>query len=170
MSQSKSKCLYSNNCLQFLKRAIPLDNGQKLVHLKFTVCYGILLRFCSNLIHFVIFQFRFLSFRKFSTKFWSLSNWFKMLKFQTWRWRKLKKSISQIPSLNWTATNMLIKLDSDCRRQLRRLQRRKRHEGSGKIVAEVISSGKRRVLLFGIKKEYFPRSMSLKNNFWTSDL
>jgi hypothetical protein len=50
---------------------------------------------------------------------------------------------------------MLIKLDSDCRRQQRRLQRRKRHEGSGKIVAEVISSGKRLVLPFGIKKEYF---------------
>jgi len=24
MSLSKSKCLYSNNCLQFLKRAVPL--------------------------------------------------------------------------------------------------------------------------------------------------
>ncbi len=26
MSQSKSKCLYSNNCLQYLKRAVPLDH------------------------------------------------------------------------------------------------------------------------------------------------
>jgi len=26
MSLSKSKCLYSNNCLQFLKRAVPLRN------------------------------------------------------------------------------------------------------------------------------------------------
>ncbi len=25
MSQSKSKCWYSNNCLQFLKCAVPLD-------------------------------------------------------------------------------------------------------------------------------------------------
>ncbi len=27
MSLSKSKCWYSNNCLQFLKRAVPLFTG-----------------------------------------------------------------------------------------------------------------------------------------------
>jgi len=42
--------------------------------------------------------FAFWCFRKFPAKFWSLSNWFKISKFWTWRWRTLKKSISQIPS------------------------------------------------------------------------
>ncbi len=29
MSLSKSKCWYSNNCLQFLKRAVPLITASK---------------------------------------------------------------------------------------------------------------------------------------------
>ncbi len=37
-------------------------------------------------------------FQKFTAKFWSLLNRFKISKFWTWRWRTLKKSISQIPS------------------------------------------------------------------------
>ncbi len=34
MSLSKSKCLYSNNCLQFLKRVVPLFEYQHLLLLR----------------------------------------------------------------------------------------------------------------------------------------
>ncbi len=62
--------------------------------------YGILLRFHSTSIYFANFWFRFWSFRKFTTKFRSLLKWFKMLKFWTKRWQKLKKSILHISMLD----------------------------------------------------------------------
>jgi hypothetical protein len=58
--------------------------------------YGILLGFHSTLVYFARFQFRFGSFQKFKTIFGSLSKWFKISKFRTWQWRKLKKLISHI--------------------------------------------------------------------------
>jgi hypothetical protein len=62
-----------------------------------------LLRFRSTSMYFINFWFRFWSFQKFTKKFQSLLKWFKILKFQTCRWRNLKKSISHLPSLQpWT--------------------------------------------------------------------
>ena len=48
--------------------------------------------------YFVDFQFCSQYFQKMTAKFWFLSNWFKISKFRTWRWRKLKKSKSQLPN------------------------------------------------------------------------
>jgi hypothetical protein len=62
----------------------------------FVVYYGILLRFCSTLMYFGNFWFHFRCFRKFTTTFPSLLKWFKISKFLTWLWQKLKKSMSQI--------------------------------------------------------------------------
>ncbi len=59
---------------------------------------GIILCFHSVAMYFVDFQFCFRYFWKMTAKFWFCSNRFKILKFQTWRWRKLKKPISQLPS------------------------------------------------------------------------
>ncbi len=39
------------------------------------------------------FLFCFRWFQKFTAKFWSLSDWFKICKFWTWQWRMFKKSI-----------------------------------------------------------------------------
>jgi len=47
--------------------------------------------------YFVDFWFCFLYFWKMTVKFQFLLNRFKILKFWTWQWRKLKKSISQLP-------------------------------------------------------------------------
>ncbi len=62
----------------------------------FTVYYGTLLRFHLTLIYFINFWFHFWCFWKFTSKFGSLSKWFKISKFWTWQWQKMKKSISQI--------------------------------------------------------------------------
>jgi hypothetical protein len=45
----------------------------------------------------VNFCFPFRCFWKLTTKFRFLLDWFKISKFQTWQWRKFKKSISQLP-------------------------------------------------------------------------
>jgi hypothetical protein len=57
--------------------------------------------------YFVDFQFHYWYFQKMTAKFWFLLNWFKISKFCTFRWRKLKRSISQLPSgsgSSWTRT------------------------------------------------------------------
>ena len=50
--------------------------------------------------YFVKLSFRFQCFQKLTTKFWSRSDWFKISKFLTWRWRKLKKSISLLLTIH----------------------------------------------------------------------
>ncbi len=60
---------------------------------------GIILGFCVVAKYFVDFRFRFRYFRKMTEKFWFRLNRFKILRFQTWRWWKLKKSISQLPKV-----------------------------------------------------------------------
>jgi hypothetical protein len=50
MSLSKSKCLYSNNCLHFLKRAVPLKSQLKFANFFQTFllpCCGVQL-FCDH--------------------------------------------------------------------------------------------------------------------------
>ncbi len=51
--------------------------------------------------YFVDFWFCFWCFQKLTAKFWFHLNRFKILKFRTWQWQKLKKSISQLPMLEW---------------------------------------------------------------------
>ncbi len=46
-----------------------------------------------NFVDFINFCFHFWWFQKLTSKFWSYLNWLKARKFQTWQWRKLKKSI-----------------------------------------------------------------------------
>ncbi len=58
---------------------------------------GTILGFCEVAKYFVDFWFWFWYFQKMTAKFWFPSNRFKISKFQTWRWQKLKKSISQLP-------------------------------------------------------------------------
>ncbi len=58
---------------------------------------GIILCFRSVAMYFVDFQFPFRCFWKLTAKFRFHLNRFKILKFQTWQWRKLKKSIWQLP-------------------------------------------------------------------------
>jgi hypothetical protein len=54
---------------------------------------------------FVHFPFCFWCFQKLTAKFRYCLDWFEILKFQTWQWRKVKKSISQLPicHLGWLA-------------------------------------------------------------------
>jgi hypothetical protein len=59
---------------------------------------GITLGLCEILKYFVDFRFRFKYLRKMTAKFWLLSNSFEISKFRTFRWRKIKKSISQLPT------------------------------------------------------------------------
>ncbi len=54
--------------------------------------------FWSILLYFFNFPFCFQWFQKFTTKFCPYMDWFKICKFLTWQWHKLKKSISQLPS------------------------------------------------------------------------
>jgi hypothetical protein len=58
---------------------------------------GIILFFYSIAMYFIDFWFRFRYFRKMVAKFQFHSNRFKIFKFKTWQWQKLKKSISQLP-------------------------------------------------------------------------
>ncbi len=60
--------------------------------------YCLILCFHSVAMYFVDFLFRFHCFQKLTAKFQFRSNRFKILKFQTWLWRKLKKSVSQLPT------------------------------------------------------------------------
>jgi hypothetical protein len=77
----------------------------------FMVYYGILLRIHSTWMYCVNFWFCLRSFREFTKKFQALSKWFKILKFWTWRWRKLKKSISQIPIWNYFYFTLIFSKD-----------------------------------------------------------
>ncbi len=67
----------------------------------FIVQHGIILWFHSIWMFFSNIWFCFQRFQKFTEKFWCRSDWFKIFKFRTWLWRKLKKSISQLPT--WQA-------------------------------------------------------------------
>ncbi len=60
---------------------------------------GIVLCFHSFVMYFVDFWFCFWFFQKMIAKFWFHLNRFKISKFRTWQWRKLKKSMSQLPTL-----------------------------------------------------------------------
>jgi hypothetical protein len=74
----------------------------------FTKFHGILLlHFHSVLMYFVNFGFRFWSFQKLPTKFQSLSDWFKISRFWTLQWQKLKKSISQLPTFDNALTKII---------------------------------------------------------------
>ncbi len=72
----------------------PIFKFPKLFFAK--ICYFVL-ALCSLLLYFVAYRFRFWWFQKFSANFWSHSDHFKFWKFPTWRWLKVKKSISQLP-------------------------------------------------------------------------
>ena len=61
-------------------------------------CIGMILCFCSVAMYFVDFRFHFQCFWNLTAKFWFHSDRFEILKFQTWRWWKLKKSILQLPN------------------------------------------------------------------------
>jgi hypothetical protein len=65
---------------------------------------GITLGFCEVAKYFVDVWFLFRYFQKMAAKFWFHSNIFEILKFRTWRWQKLKKSMSQLPT--WRQNDM----------------------------------------------------------------
>ncbi len=97
------------NVLTILLRSLvthPLTNNDngfyvmvKLVH------YGIIHWFHSILMYYMHFCFCFWCFQKFATKFWSHADWYEILKFWTWRCRKMKKPISQLPIANCVVPN-----------------------------------------------------------------
>ncbi len=78
---------------------------------------GITLGFYEVSKYFVYFQFHYWYCQKMTVKFWFLLNWFKISKFCTFRWRKLKRSISQLPSgsgSSWTRTLKLSMMRRGC--------------------------------------------------------
>ncbi len=58
--------------------------------------------------YFVDFRVRFWYFRKMTAKLQFLSNRFKISKFHTFQWRKLKNSISQLPNANALAMSVFV--------------------------------------------------------------
>jgi hypothetical protein len=67
---------------------------------------GITLGFCEVSKYFVEFRFCFQYFPKMTAKFRFPSNIFEISKFRTFQWRKLKKSISQLPSVWGPSLNL----------------------------------------------------------------
>ncbi len=69
------------------------------------------------------FTFAFRCFQKFTTKFWSHSNWFKISKFYAWRWQKVEKT-------NKAVTYLVVKFQVFRTNYLPRLRKWSEHTDS----------------------------------------